>query len=152
MEKETIENNSEQSGTMPGWVKAIILAAVILLIVGATAFLILRGSDNGRQKDATHSGEGMYGTWASDYSKCIVTIEEDGTLTEVDGINKAVVTCSIEQADMGSYILTPLEGDFIFADYIYKEENGDSLLTSYIYLDTQQQVREEYISYYKSTK
>ena len=142
----------EETRKRPVWVNILITVAVVAAIV-VIAFFAIRLVSSSRRQSATPSGEGMYGTWVSDFSKCVVTIDEDGTLQEVNGINTATVRCDMEQTDIGRYLITPADGDFLFADYyVYEEIDGNISLVSYIYLDTQQKVREEYISFYKSAE
>ena len=129
--------------------KPLIIILAILAAAAAAVFIVLYFNNrNHKLRTSVEGEEGLYGTWVSDYSKCVVTVERDGTVTEINGIDVAVVRCDITEDPEEDIEMIPVEGDFLFADY-YIYEPDINRLTSYIYLDTQQLVHEEYITYYK---
>ena len=128
----------------------MILIALALIAAGITVFLTLRHNSNDRLKNESYSGEGMFGTWNSDYSDCVVIIDKDGKVTEFYGEDKRTAICSMEELENGSIKLVPREGGFYFANYyLYEVINDEQHLTSYIFLDNQELVIEEYISFHK---
>lgn len=130
----------------------IITAAVLAVVAaGIAAFFIIRHNSNIQHQESVVVGDGMFGRWVSDYSECVVTVEEGYVVTEYYGDRKMSAKCSMEELSENVFKLTPVEGEFYFANYYLYEEYGEDLhLTSYIFLDNREQVNEEYISFYKA--